>query len=322
LFLLASGVILSLGQFAVLTLWPAAEAQVTSNRVLYQDGSYQPEAEFRYAVNGREYVARTLLASSLSGYPHAKGIADRYSPGTRHAIRYDSRRPEQIVANAGYTLDFFRRPCLLVVMGGIVLLLAWWPFLRTRVAPGKLSPARTWLVAGAFIGAVGIAFLLIGSWKAYTDYRVVKIWPAADAQVEGNRIRHYRTNGSRNNNGVDHYGVIVEFRYVVEGRELVSPSAEDFTFPHEAEQERARFAPGSRHEIRYNPGDPNEIRFHVNPADFSMAEECIFPGIGLVFAAIGAAVVYRSRARCAHTAIPPAPHRAHKRVRRQHGPIE
>lgn len=321
LILLASGVLLGLGQLAVLTSWPVAEAQVTSSRVLYQDGSYQPEAEFRYTVDGRQYVARTLLVSGLSGYPHAKGIADRYSPGTRHAIRYDARRPEQIVANAGYTLNFFRRPFLVVVMGGIVLFLGWWLFLRTRAAPRKLSPAQTWLVVGAFIGAVGTVFLAIGSWKAYTDYRVVKTWPAADAQVESNRVRRYYRSTSKTS-GTYNYQVIVEFRYVAEGRELVSPSAEDFNFPHEAEQERARFAPGSRHEIRYNPADPNEIRFNVNPADFSMAMECIFPGMGLLFAAIGAAVVYLSRARGTQTTISSAPHRqAHKRARRQRGPI-
>ena len=322
LILLGSGVLLGLGQLVVVTSWPLVEAQVTNRQVLYQDGSYQPEAEFRYTVTGTEYVAKTLLASGASGYPHAKGLADRYSPGTRHAIRYDPRRPEKIVANAGYTLDFFRRPFQVVGMGAIVLFLAWWLVLRSRAPARKLSPAQTWRAAGAIIGAVGTLFLAIGSWKAYSDYRVMKTWPAADAQVANNRIRHYRTSGSRNNpNGVDHYEVIVEFRYTADGKDFVSPSSEDFSSPQDAEQERARYAAGSRHEIRHNPEDPNEIRFDVNPADFSVAKECIFPGIGLLFAAIGAAVVYLSRAS-AQTAVPPTPHRqANKRVRRQRGPI-
>jgi hypothetical protein len=103
--------------------------------------------------------------------------------------------------------------------------------------------------------------------------------------------------------------VTVEFRYAVERKEFVSPSSEEFSSPETAQQERARYAPGSRHEIRYNPRDPNDIRFNVSPADFSIAMECIFPGMGLLFAGIGATVLYVSRPKPAKSPVRPGLHR-------------
>ncbi len=308
LFFLGSGVLLGLGQFAVVTSWPAAEAEVTNSQVLYQDGNYQPEAGFRYTVRGRDFVSKAVLATGTSSYPHAKGLADRYSPGTRHAIRYDPRHPEEIVANAAYTLDFFRQPFLAFGMGGIVLLLAWRLFFRTRAPARKLATSQTWRLAGGFIAALGILFFSIGSWKAYSDYRVVKTWLAADAQVAGNRVRQYRRSSSKNTS-TEVYEVTVEFRYAVEGKEFVSPSSEEFSSPGDSRQARAQYAPGTRHEIRYNPGDPNDIRFNVRPEDFSIAMECIFPGMGLLFAGIGATVLYASRPKPAKLAVPPGVHR-------------
>jgi hypothetical protein len=306
LILLGSGVLLGLGQYAVVALWPTAAAEVTKSQVLYQDGSYQPEAEFRYTVQGRDFVSKAVLAAGVSGYPQAKRLADGYSPGTGHAIRYSPRHPEQIIADAGYTLEFFRRPLLVVGLGGVILFLTWRFGVRTRPPARKLAPAQTWRLGGAFFAAMGILFFSIGSRQAYSDYRVVKAWLSADAQVASNRIRRYRKYSSRNTSrDVYSYEVIVEFRYAVDGKEFVSPSPEECNSPQDAQRVRALWAPGSRHEIRYNPGDPNDIRFDVNPASFSLATECIFPGMGLLFAGIGATILYVSRPKRAKAAVLP-----------------
>lgn len=285
---------MGLGQFTVVALWPAAEAQVTKSEVLYQDGRYQPEAEFRYTVNGTEYVAKTVLATSTSAYPHAKGLADQCSPGTRQTIRYDPRHPEEIFANAGYTLNFFRRPILVLEMGVIIAFLTWRLVFRTPTRAKKLSAAHTWMIAAGILAALGILFLAAGIWQVYTDYQVMKTWPAADAQVTGNRVRHYRKYSSKYN-ASDAYQVIVEFRYTAAGKEFVSPSSEEFSSPVEADRERTLYAVGSRQQIRYNPGDANDIRFHVSAADFSLLRECVFPGMGLLFAGIGGGVLYLLR---------------------------
>jgi hypothetical protein len=169
-----------------------------------------------------------------------------------------------------------------------------------------LAPAQTWRLGGAFFAAMGILFFSIGSRQAFSDYRVVKAWLAADAQVAGNRVRRYRKYSSRNTSrDVYSYEVIVEFRYAVDGKEFLSPSSEEFNSPQDAQQVRTLYAPGSRHEIRYDPGDPNDIRFDVNPANFSLATECIFPGMGLLFAGIGGTILYVSRPKRAKVAAPP-----------------
>lgn len=270
------GVVLVLAQIVVLVSWPAVQAEVTSNQVLYQDGSYQPEAEFRYTVRGATLVSKAVLGRGTSGYPQAKRRADQYSPGSRHAIRYDPRRPSEIVADAGYTPAFFRDPLLVGGIGILVVLLTCRFGFRTRQPAKRRDPRQRWRVAGVFFAALGIVVLAIAGRKALLEYSVVKNWPATEAQVVSHHEQQY-----------------LEFRYLVAGKEFVSPPAEELS-PREADRARAVYPVGSRHEIRYNPRDPNEIRFSVNATNFSLARECVLPGVGVLLAGIGGGILYYS----------------------------
>jgi hypothetical protein len=51
-----------------------------------------------------ELVSKTIANSDAVDYSAARRIANSYSLGTHHVIRYDEADPADIRANAGYTL--------------------------------------------------------------------------------------------------------------------------------------------------------------------------------------------------------------------------
>jgi hypothetical protein len=288
---LGIGVLLGLGQLAVVTTWPTVEGRVTKSQVLSQDEGYQPQVEFRYMVHGEEFVAKTVPATGTSSYPQAKRVVDHFSEGTQHAIRYNPSHPAEINANAGYTLDFFLQPIVLAGAGVLILFLTKRFVVRIRAPAKERDRDRAWGMIGGFITAVGIVVLLSLGWIAYSDYRIVKTWPTVNAQVTSNRVRRYlgHSGSGKYNREVAHYEVTVEFRYSVAGKLFVSPSSEDLTSPQVAQQELALYAQGRWHEIRYNPRDPNDIRFD---AQFSVLGMCIGFGVTVLVIAAGLTVLY------------------------------
>jgi hypothetical protein len=288
---LGIGILLGLGQLAVVTTWPTVEGRVTKSQVLSQDEGYQPQVEFRYMVQGVEFVTKTVPATGTSSYPQAKRVADHFSPGTQHAIRYNPSHPAEINANAGYTLDFFLHPIVLAGAGVLILFLTQRFVVRIRAPAKKRDRDRAWGMIGGFITAVGILVLLSLGWIAYSDYRIVKTWPTVNAQVTSNRVRRYlgSSGSGRYYREVTHFEVTVEFRYSVAGKLFVSPSSEDLTSPQVAQQELARYAQGRWHEIRYNPRDPNDIRFDPQ---FSVLGVCIGLGVTALVIAVGSTLLY------------------------------
>jgi hypothetical protein len=58
--------------------------------------TYKPIVEYRYEVDGRSYVSRTVFPLSESGsYGWARSVVDRFSPGQRVEAYRNSRRPEK-----------------------------------------------------------------------------------------------------------------------------------------------------------------------------------------------------------------------------------
>lgn len=119
-------------QYTILKYWPVVEAQVTKSRVTHHvshstrggdTDMYGVRIEFRYAVNGKEYLSPSDVGYSSSDYSGMKRLADSYAPGTRHVIKYNPSDPNDIRFNAGYNFGFFFLPLLLggmgLVFGGI-----------------------------------------------------------------------------------------------------------------------------------------------------------------------------------------------------------
>ncbi len=116
-------------QYTILKSWPTVEAEVTKSEVKQHldsgsgsSGStvmYQTFIEFRYTLNGKEYLTPSDAGYSTSSYPQMKRLADKFSPGTRHVIKYNPADPNDVYFNAEYSFGFFLLP---VVFGGVGLI--------------------------------------------------------------------------------------------------------------------------------------------------------------------------------------------------------
>jgi hypothetical protein len=141
------------------------------------------------------------------------------------------------------------------------------------------SVASRRIVLGILVVA-GLVFL----GRSFSRYMILKAWPALDAQVTGNRVRSHVVSSGRKNPDSTHFEVTVDFRYSVEGKELVGAWSEDFDSFKAAQDELAIYAPGSRREILYNPRNPNDIRFNAHRI---LVESIVFGGTGVIFSAVG-----------------------------------
>jgi hypothetical protein len=100
--------------YTILKTWLTVDAQVTKGQVthyLSRAGTkYQPEIEFRYKVNEKEYLAPSSSIHSSSGDIELKRKVESYAPGTIHAVRYNPGNPNDIRSDAGYTFGLFSLP--------------------------------------------------------------------------------------------------------------------------------------------------------------------------------------------------------------------
>jgi uncharacterized protein DUF3592 len=314
---------------------PTVEAEAVQSRVVsIETGTspvqYRPEVQFRYQVNGREYVARSQATLPGGNYTAAKRVVDSYVPGSRHVVHYISRNPTQIYANAGYTLGFLWEPATLLFLGllSLAATLYFFPFTGSEEAREKQDSNSTSRWVGWLFASIGLISLLIGGWIAHSQSKASKIQPAlVRAQVASSHFHHYvKTYRDQNSQGnqtrdEDIEELIVEFQYSVEGNSFVSPTAEDIgnakgeTRRQHMNAMLAQYSPGSWHQISYDPHDPNDIRIHdwrdrPNPHVIVF----VFLGLGTVFLAVGI-LAMRSRSKPIETAAVHASHRARLRVR-------
>jgi hypothetical protein len=289
--ILLIGAIRAYEQYLIVKFWPAARGQVTNSQVtsVSDAGSptrYQPEVEFRYRVRGMQFVSKTIAKSDAVDYPKAKRIANSYAPGSWHVVRYDPTDPADILANAGYTLDFFLWPVALTGVGLAFILIPLSTLIKLRASPKRRDPNQRMRLIGALLAVVGVGLIFAAAWLAYSTRTMLKTWPIADAQVMSSRTRSYVHRNQKRQKDFTRFEVIVEFRYPAAGQEYVTPSATDYTSSNEADQALALYAPGSRHEIRYNPADPNEIRFSMGSGLWLGCYICL--GLGAFFLLFGA----------------------------------
>ena len=126
--LLAGGLWSGNRQYTILKSWPTVDAEVTKSEVGHHvshdsdtnrdTDMYQTRVEFRYTLNGKEYLTTSDAGYSTSSYPEMKRLADKFAPGTRHAIKYNPADPNDIRFNAEYSFGFFLLP---VIFGGLGL---------------------------------------------------------------------------------------------------------------------------------------------------------------------------------------------------------
>jgi len=91
------------GRYVIFTSWPTVEAEVTKSEVtgpvqLARGGAtnsvYYTRIQFQFVSDGRQFTASARDKSD--NWSGAKMVANTYSPGTRHTIRYNPANPNDI----------------------------------------------------------------------------------------------------------------------------------------------------------------------------------------------------------------------------------
>lgn len=113
-------------QYTIVKSWPTVTATVTKSEVTHSTshGSdrrtnttmYQTEIEFRYTLNGKEYLTPASSNYSSSSYPEMKRKADAFPPGSTRSIRYNPSDPNDIRFDAALTPGFF---LITLITGGL-----------------------------------------------------------------------------------------------------------------------------------------------------------------------------------------------------------
>jgi Protein of unknown function (DUF3592) len=106
--------------------WPVTDATVLKSRLDVASGVedessyiYTNVVDLGFAVEGKSYQVAVNDWGTSTGKTRHQAIADRYSVGSRHSIRYNPARPEDIYVEAGYTLSFFKVTAFCLGLGGL-----------------------------------------------------------------------------------------------------------------------------------------------------------------------------------------------------------
>ncbi len=148
LIFLTIGVWMGRRQYTILKSWPTVEAEVTKSEVRQHldsgSGSstssvmYQTFVEFRYTLNGKEYLTPSDAGYSTSSYTQMKRLADKFAAGTRHAIKYNPADPNDIRFDAEYSFGFFLLPVIFAGIGLIFSVVG----IVIMVVASRLHPIR------------------------------------------------------------------------------------------------------------------------------------------------------------------------------------
>jgi hypothetical protein len=160
----------------------------------------------------------------------------------------------------------------------------------------KTSHGTGRLVGGLFALA-GVVLLGAGAWSGHRQYTILEAWPKVEAEVVASRVTHSTSRDSKRASDTTFYRAEIDFRYVVAGREYVTPAATSYGSSSYPEMKRIVDAHpvGSRHTVWVNPRDANDIRYDAGWTFGFFLFPLIFGGMGIVFAALGLAFVFLAR---------------------------
>jgi hypothetical protein len=112
----------------ILRWWPQAWGEVVSAEVVVGTGSegdatYTPRVVFRYQINGRERAQAWNQGWSTGNKAGNEEYIAKFSPNSRHEIRYDPDDPARIECDVGFTARFFAPALILGAVGLFFMLL-------------------------------------------------------------------------------------------------------------------------------------------------------------------------------------------------------
>jgi ABC-type Na+ efflux pump permease subunit len=112
------------GRYVIFSSWPTVDAQVTKSeisgpiRMQRGDRVYYTRIEFQFLADGKQFTASARDKSdNRSG---AQMVANTYSPGTHHTIRYNPANPNDIRFDV---VNMFETPVAVGIFGVAMLVI-------------------------------------------------------------------------------------------------------------------------------------------------------------------------------------------------------
>ncbi len=129
-----------------------------------------------------------------------------------------------------------------------------------------------------FLGFLGISAPLY-----WSQYKIVRTWPAVEAEVTRSTVLALQTQSG------PLHDIEVHFAFSVDSRPYVGVIHSNHLSTSRARKlkQAAEFLVGSRHLIRYNPVDPGDVRAQVGYNVHFFAVPIFISGVGAIFLVIG-----------------------------------
>jgi hypothetical protein len=106
--------------------WPSAAATVLTSVLSESGGVEDPSAtmyantvQLRFDAAGKSYDVKVNDWGSSTNAGGHRAIALRYAVGSKHTVRYNPRRPQDVMVEAGYTFSFFKVTIFCFGLGGL-----------------------------------------------------------------------------------------------------------------------------------------------------------------------------------------------------------
>ena len=144
---------------------------------------------------------------------------------------------------------------------------------------------------GGIFALVGLGLLGGAGYAGQNRLKILNDWPTADAEVVRSEVTRKSDSDSTT------YGVEIQFRYTVNGKEYTSASTMGYTTSSYTQMRRAadEHPPGSHHQIRYDPQYPPDIYFNAGYNFGFFFVPLLLGGMGLIFTVVGLAVFSKAR---------------------------
>ena len=147
--------------------------------------------------------------------------------------------------------------------------------------------------SGAYVNVrgmsvVGLALLAFAGWFGHRQYAIVHSWPPVEGVVTKSQVSTHGSFDRRSGGSSTMYRTEVEFRYTVDGNELVATTTPGYDSSSRSDMEdlAEAFGPGTRHTIRYNPAQPHEILMNAGYNLGFFAPALLTGGLGVLFLGI------------------------------------
>ncbi len=129
-----------------------------------------------------------------------------------------------------------------------------------------------------FLGFLGISAPLY-----WSQYKILRQWPSADAEVTSSRVLLLESPSG------PLHDIEVQFAFSVDGRPYAGVIHSNHLSTNRARKEKqaAQFPVGSRQRIRYNPANPSDVRAQVGYNVHFFAVPIFVSGVGSMFLVVG-----------------------------------